>query len=166
MSVHPRVQSHTFTHARDPVVYVRVRWVLETRKHPACTVGWVARLCRSCFSPGKASRVSHARTPIGTTVVKSFRKNRKAQSLHFGVVSSSPIYKPHTGNSLLTVKLTVASSPERSLGHGCSPWCQGTLRLGVGVEVQCHIVDNYLRYQTSRIVCSDFGTAGMSPIPH
>ena len=26
-------------HVRDPVVHVRVRWIMETLKHPACTVG-------------------------------------------------------------------------------------------------------------------------------
>ena len=28
-------------HLKDPVVHVRVRWIVETLKHPACTVGWV-----------------------------------------------------------------------------------------------------------------------------
>ena len=27
-------------HVKDPVVHVRVRWIMETVKHPACTVGW------------------------------------------------------------------------------------------------------------------------------
>ena len=26
-------------HVKDPVVHVRVRWIVETLKHPACTVG-------------------------------------------------------------------------------------------------------------------------------
>ena len=30
-------------------------------KHPACTVGWVARLCRCWLSPGKATRISRGR---------------------------------------------------------------------------------------------------------
>ena len=42
-------------HVKDPVVPVRVRWAIETLKHPACTVGWVARLCRSWLSPGKVN---------------------------------------------------------------------------------------------------------------
>ena len=33
-------------HVKDPVVHVRVLWIMKTLKHPACTVGWVARLCR------------------------------------------------------------------------------------------------------------------------
>ena len=31
-------------HVKDPVVHVRVRWIMETLKHPACTVHWVVRL--------------------------------------------------------------------------------------------------------------------------
>ena len=42
-------------HIKDPVVHVRVRRIIETLKHPACTVGWVARLCCSWLSPGKAT---------------------------------------------------------------------------------------------------------------
>ena len=53
-------------HVKDPVVHVRVRWIMETLKHPACTVGWVARFCHSWLSPGKATRISHGRNPIGT----------------------------------------------------------------------------------------------------
>ena len=53
-------------HVKDPVVHVRVGWIRETLKHPACTVGWVARLCRSWLSPGKATGVPHGRNPIGT----------------------------------------------------------------------------------------------------
>ena len=53
-------------HVKDPVVHVRVRWTMETLKHPACTVGWVARLCRSWLSPGKATRIPQGRNPIGT----------------------------------------------------------------------------------------------------
>ena len=43
------------THVKDPVVHIRVRWIMETLKHTACTVGWVARLCRSWLSPGKSN---------------------------------------------------------------------------------------------------------------
>ena len=41
------------THVQDPVVHVRVRWIMETLKHPARTQGWAAQLCRSWLSPGK-----------------------------------------------------------------------------------------------------------------
>ena len=54
------------THVKDPVVHIRVRWIMETLKHTACTVGWVARLCRSWLSPEKATRISNRRNPIGT----------------------------------------------------------------------------------------------------
>ena len=53
-------------HVKDPVVLVRVRWIMKTLKHPACTVGWEARLCHSWLSPGKTTRISHGRNSIGT----------------------------------------------------------------------------------------------------
>ena len=53
-------------HVKDPVVHVRFRWIMETLKHPACTVGWVARLCRSCLFQGKATQISLGRNPTAT----------------------------------------------------------------------------------------------------
>ena len=53
-------------HIKDPVVHARFQWIMETLKHPACTIGWVARLCSSWLSPGKATRISHGRNPNGT----------------------------------------------------------------------------------------------------
>ena len=53
-------------HVKDLVVHVRVWWIKETLKHSACTVGRVARLCCSGLFPGKATRISHGRNPIGT----------------------------------------------------------------------------------------------------
>ena len=50
-------------HDKDPIVHVRIRWIMETLKHPARTVGSVARLCRSWLCPGKAT---HRRNPIRT----------------------------------------------------------------------------------------------------
>ena len=57
---------HICVHVGDPVVHVRVRWIMKTLKHPACPAGWVARLCCSWLSPGKAARISHGRNPSGT----------------------------------------------------------------------------------------------------
>ena len=62
-------------HVEDPVVHVRVRWIMETMKHPACTVGWVARLCRSWLSTGKATRISYGRNPISKKSSKAREKN-------------------------------------------------------------------------------------------
>ena len=53
-------------HVKDPVVHVRVWWIMELLQHSACTVGWVARLCCSWLSPGKATRIRHGRNPNGT----------------------------------------------------------------------------------------------------
>ena len=53
-------------HVKDPVVHVRVRWIMETLNHPACTLGCIARLCRSWLSLSKTTRIPHGRNPIGT----------------------------------------------------------------------------------------------------
>ena len=42
-------------HVRDLVVHVRVWWIMETVKHPACTVRSVARLSQLAF-PGKSNQ--------------------------------------------------------------------------------------------------------------
>ena len=42
-------------HVKDPVAHVRVRWNMETLKHPASTVGWVARLWHCWLSPGESN---------------------------------------------------------------------------------------------------------------
>ena len=65
-SMYIRMQKRSCTHGKDPVVHLRVRWVMETLKYPVWTVGWIARLCRSWFSPVKATRFSHGRSPSGT----------------------------------------------------------------------------------------------------
>ena len=49
-------------HVKDPVVHVKLRWIRETLKYRACTIGWVARFCHSWFSSGKATGISHGRT--------------------------------------------------------------------------------------------------------
>ena len=59
-------------HVKDPVVHVRVRWIMETLKRPACTVGWVARLCRSWPSPGEGNpNFPWEKSHRDNTVVKS-----------------------------------------------------------------------------------------------
>ena len=40
-------------HLKDPVLHVRVRWSMQTLKHPACIVGGGVRLCRSWLPRGK-----------------------------------------------------------------------------------------------------------------
>ena len=57
---------YIFAHVKDPIVHVRVLWIMETLKHPACTVGWVAWHCCSWLSLGKATWISHWRNPIWT----------------------------------------------------------------------------------------------------
>ena len=51
---------------KDPVVPVWVWLIMETQRHPACTLGWVVWLCHSWFSSGKATQISHWRNHSGT----------------------------------------------------------------------------------------------------
>ena len=67
VSVHPRVQSRSFicAHVKDPVVHVRVQRITETLKHPACTVGWVARLFAAGFHQGTQPEFPIGEIPLG-----------------------------------------------------------------------------------------------------
>ena len=56
-------------HMKDPVVHVRVWWILETLKHPAGTVGWLVWVCQ-----GKQPEFYHGRNPIGTIQLKKILK--------------------------------------------------------------------------------------------
>ena len=89
-------------HFKDLVVHVRVRWIMETLKHPACTVGWVARLCRSWLSRGKATRISHGRNPIET--IQLWKVTRKRVKIVFYIFSKPfwPVPFPlrHVANKL------------------------------------------------------------------
>ena len=63
------VYTHTkrsHTRVKHPVVHVMDQWFMKTLKHPACTAGWLARLCRSWLSQGKAIRIPHGRNHNGT----------------------------------------------------------------------------------------------------
>ena len=68
------------THVKDPVVHVRVRWTMETLKHPARTLGWVARLCCSLLTSGKATRIMPwEKSHWDNTVVKSKVKEERSK---------------------------------------------------------------------------------------
>ena len=66
-------------HVKDPVVHIRVRWIMETRNHPGCTVGWIARRCRSWLSPGKQSEFFMGEIPMGQ--IHLFKKKLYEPSL-------------------------------------------------------------------------------------
>ena len=68
-------------HVKHPVVHVRVRWIMETLKHPPYTVGWVARLCRNWLPWKKATRISRGnQSHWDNTVVKSKEKVKSTQT--------------------------------------------------------------------------------------
>ena len=43
---------------KDPLVYARVWWIMETQKHFACVIGWVAQLCHSWLCLEKMTQIS------------------------------------------------------------------------------------------------------------
>ena len=53
---------------------------METQKHPARTLGWVVRICRSGLSPGKATSISLGRNPIGT--IQLYKVKVKLKTTH------------------------------------------------------------------------------------
>ena len=70
---------HICAHVKDPVVHVWVRWIMEILKHPACTIGWAVRLCRSWLSLGKGnSNFPWERSHWDNTVIK--KKNTCLQN--------------------------------------------------------------------------------------
>ena len=74
-------------HVKDPVVNIRVRWIMQTLRHPACTLVWVARLCRSWLSLGKATRISHGRNSIWTKqLLKVIKKKGVKKALRTTVI--------------------------------------------------------------------------------
>ena len=77
-------------HVKDPVVRVRVRWITETPKHPACTVGWVARLCRSWVFSRNATQWE--KSHWDNTVVKSTVSRSKRIKPKEHVVASFKIW--------------------------------------------------------------------------
>ena len=57
-------------HDENPAVCVKVRWIIKTLKHRACTIGWVARLCRSWLSPEENPNFQWEKSQNDNTVVK------------------------------------------------------------------------------------------------
>ena len=70
-------------HVKDLVVNVRVRWIMETQKHPARTVGWVVRLCCSWLFQVKGNpNFLNEKTKCDNTVVKKVISKKKKKSKH------------------------------------------------------------------------------------
>ena len=61
---------YTCAHVKDPVVHVRLRWIMETGKHPAYTVGWVAQLSQLALPRESNLNFRWERSHWDSTVVK------------------------------------------------------------------------------------------------
>ena len=80
-------RSHT--HFRDPVVHIRVSWIMETPKHPACTLGWAVQLCGRLLSLWNATWISHERNPSWTIQLLKINNNKKVL---WAVVTRTGLY--------------------------------------------------------------------------
>ena len=95
-------------HVKDLVVHVRVRWIMETLKHPACTVGWVARVCRSWPFPEKATRISHGRNPTRTIQLsKVFKKYFFLKSLIQPFLQEATVNSSGMGRNIHSLTLSI-----------------------------------------------------------
>ena len=64
-----------YAHVKDPVVHVRVRWIIETLKYPACTVGWESVTLSQLTFPGESNpAIPWEQYQWDNTVVKKRRK--------------------------------------------------------------------------------------------
>ena len=62
---------------KDLVVYVRVRWIMETLKHPACNVGWVRDSIAAGFPQGRQPEFPMEEIPFGQYSYKKLKKKKK-----------------------------------------------------------------------------------------
>ena len=80
VSVHPHVQSHALTSVSLlEIVHVRVWWIMETLKHPACTIGWIARLSQLAFPKERNLNFSWEKSHWDNAMDK---KNKKKKRFH------------------------------------------------------------------------------------
>ena len=64
-------------HVKDPVAHVRVWWIMETLKHPACNVGWVRDSIAAGFPQGRQPEFPMEEIPFGQYSYKKLKKKKK-----------------------------------------------------------------------------------------
>ena len=85
---------------KDYVVHVGVRWIVKTLKHPACTVGQVARLCCSWLSQGKATRISDGKNPNGA--IQKYENDQSDSQFKGTISEGTKLEKPEKNRLLQT----------------------------------------------------------------
>ena len=95
-------------HVKDPVVHVRVQWIMETLKHPACTLCWIALLCRSWLSPGEGNpNFPWEKSHWENVVVKSKKIKLKKYydpGVQYGITDN---YDPYNSELYITVTCAI-----------------------------------------------------------
>ena len=87
-------------HFKDPIVPINVWWIMETLKHPAWTLGWVARLSQLAFLRESNLNFPWGKSQCDNTIVnkknekiKKWRQRFQTSGLKTGVVSHQRFYR-------------------------------------------------------------------------
>ena len=91
----------------------RARWIMETLEHLECTVGLVARLCRSWLSPGNATRIPRGRNPNWTIQYNCQKKKKYRVRFQIDRVSSYPLLYLSLGCSVYTELMTLRTENKK-----------------------------------------------------
>ena len=96
---------------RDPVVRVRVWWIMEILKHPACTVSWVMRLLQLAFLEESNLNLC-GKNPNGTIQLLDLKKKivlcHEPTFFCFSLVKSIPTF--YTLRSSVTASTTTTTT--------------------------------------------------------
>ena len=93
-------------HIKNTVVQVRVQWIImETLKHPACTVRWAMQPCCSWLSPGKVTKIPCGRNPNG--IIQLLQNHNNVQSPLAYMLS------PGVNNLLAMINIQYSENPRK-----------------------------------------------------
>ena len=102
-------------HVKDPIVHVRIPWIMEALKHPPRPKSWVVRLCRSWLSPeGRQPEFSMEEIPLGQYSCKKCKKKTKTNP-----TPKSP--RNHLPGSCLSLCLSGSRSTSPATQQSYSP---------------------------------------------
>ena len=88
-------------HVKDPVINVRFWWIIETLRHPECTAGWAAQLCRSWFG---FPRGQQPKFPLTEIQMGQYSKKKKKKPKE-----STPSPTPHPRKTKTKIKRLIGA---------------------------------------------------------
>ena len=69
-------------HVKDSIVHVRIQWIMETLKHPACTIAWVAWLSQLAFPREGNLNFPWEKSHWNNTDVEKKKLKKKKEDIH------------------------------------------------------------------------------------